>query len=81
MRKSFLKCATPLFLRVHGSSLFSDVAARIGMGVARVGLSHRNQDRDEPMIGAPRAGAVDQANYGPMKRQNTKTWAGPGFSP
>ena len=25
------------------------------MGVARVWLSHRNQDRDEPMIGAPRA--------------------------
>ena len=81
MRISFLKCATPLFLRVHGSSLFSDVAARIGMGVAGVGLSHRNQDRDEPMIGAPRAGAVDRANYGPMKRQNTKMRAGPGFSP
>jgi len=55
------RCAAPLFLRVHESSLFSEVAARIGMGAAGVWLSHRNQDRDEPIKGAPRAGAVDRA--------------------
>ena len=52
------------------------------MGVAKVGLSHRNQDRDEPIKGAPRAGAVDRAKTQNNKGQTKgKQKAGRRFSP